>query len=140
MKPMGAVFYDLSSLIQISENGNARSTCSDKYFEASGDVVLEGNNNGSINFGLRLRILQKETDQILRRKREGDIILVDSNFGLDAKELIILNENPTKGKSATVFDVGSIVGSKTGGTMRDFFKMTPIIKAEEDNVNGMLLR
>ena len=132
MKPMGSVFYDLSKLLRISDSGELQSICPKTFYEASADVVLEGVTQGFIDFSLRLRIITPETDQILRRKREGDMVTVDASLGLEATQMTILNENPTKNKTATVFDVGKVAGSKASGTIIDFLasKMIPTNKSD----------
>lgn len=138
MKSMGAVYYNLDSLVRTSENGLPESTCSETWFDTSGDVIFDGDNQGVVHFGLRLRILSREEDQLLRRKKEGDVILVDTSLSIDAKELILLNENTSRPKKETVFDMGSMIGSKAGNTVLDFFASKIVPSKVEDQAQDAL--
>jgi hypothetical protein len=130
MKPMGNVFYNLDGLVRISDDEKPESICPENYLETMGDVIFEGEAQGAVHFGLRLRLLSTDADLLLRRKKEGDLIVPEASLGLDAKELIVLNESPAKTKTATVFDVGSMVGAKTGATVLDFFTPKKILSSK----------
>ena len=119
MRPMGSVYYDLSSLVLRANDFTSK--CSELYLPIKTDVIFEGSPQGILEFEVRLRILNGGTDQILRRKKEGNIISLDASYGLDAAELFILNENPTKARNITIFDSSPRIGPSKAGTIRDFF-------------------
>ena len=94
---MGSIFFDLHQLVQMEQDGSLVCPFQKSYLDVTGDVVMKGKPAGKVFFKIRFRIISKEKEVSLRKRKEGNIVEADVALGIDAKKLVILSEESTIG-------------------------------------------